>query len=301
MSSSLPTEDAMDMAVDDFGLGPWDSDPTSSKGEDKEDLRSELLPRGNSLPDAGGSYDPNGPERLTSYASSGSEAFAELPSDANNPSARSDYYDRMTTGIVEYLWPDGDTGAFAQQEDEEQSASLPGAPKNDHVTDSALQGLGNDWSGYTIQDQTNPIGHPYTDYVTSSDLKGNKMHRQATNHALVNDLTAAFLKEFGKKDLTRRHVMAFLQKQNQPQYLASDVIRCLKLSHSIFVKDVLDEFPIAKMATHGGVSLAALRDKLIQLEIDNVTRPELAHQFRRCAARISLVIADLNKLEGRNG
>jgi len=121
--------------------------------------------------------------------------------------------------------------------------------------------------------------------------------RRATNILLVSDLTQDFMKKFGKKDLTRRHIMSFLSGQNQPQFLASDIIRCLKLRHSVFVKDVLDEFPIAKTASDGKFSLSAIREKLIQLEIDSILQPEVSSQFRRCAANISNIIADLERLE----
>ncbi len=122
--------------------------------------------------------------------------------------------------------------------------------------------------------------------------------RTATNLTLVGDLTEKFLKEFGKKGLTKRHVLSFLQSQNHPQYLSSDVIRCLKHRHQVYVKDVLDEFPVVKTASN---SILATRDKVISLEIENLIRPEVSRVLRRVAASISTAIAVANKLEGRNG
>ena len=308
MSSGLPTESAADMAVDDFGLGPWDSTPSSTTdhGEDMEGVRSERNPRGKSVPDNGGPEDM-GPELLIGYPTT---ANSKLPSDEDNPSARSDYYDRMTMGQTEDLWPSEDSGVYAQEGDE----TLPGgSPENESSIDNNLGALGNAWSGYITQDQSKPNGFPSEDFRENVDYRRNDlngggtsiaskdrtMHKLATNHALVRDLTAEFLKEFGKKDLTRRHVMAFLQKGSHPQFLASDIIRCLKLSHDVFVKDVLDEFPVAKTASQRGLS--AVREQLIHLEAANVTNPDVAYHFRRCAARISQVLADLERLEDRNG
>ena len=121
--------------------------------------------------------------------------------------------------------------------------------------------------------------------------------RQATNINLVTDLTSQFLKACGKKDLTKRHVLAFLQSLGHPQFLSSDIIRCLKLSHEVYVKDVLDEFPVHRQTTASQTSIASLRDKLIQLEIDNVLDPKVSSVYRRCAANLSRVIVDLERLE----
>jgi len=86
---------------------------------------------------------------------------------------------------------------------------------------------------------------------TAREIKREKtaMQRNATNINQVVALTKDFLKEAGKKGLTKRHVLAFLQQRGLPQYLSSDVIRCLKLSHDIHVKDVLDEFPVYREAS----------------------------------------------------
>jgi len=67
MSSSLPTENALGKAVNEFGIGTYDSDNgITSRGEDDEDLKSESSPNGDSLPGTHGT-DPFGPDRLLSY------------------------------------------------------------------------------------------------------------------------------------------------------------------------------------------------------------------------------------------
>ncbi len=376
MSSSLPFDHGPSKAVKDLGIGTYDSqrDDDGSHGEDSEETRSETSPRGKTLPD-GGAADVFGPDRLLSYPStfsSDNTAVAELPgdidrtvthqhpntehvdsrvmtvtqsklpSDEDNPAARSDYYDRMVTGMKGDEWPTEDKGVYAQSE-------LPGVVKNEVTMDNYLQGIGNWWSGYEVEDTSGSQGFPSTDFkenvdydrsdlqdggrimasksvdrkqweqkmdealkiedphnkreailVLYDDLKriGSFGMRKATNVSVVNDLTSKFLKDFGKKDLTRRHVIAFLHVENAPQYLASDIIRCLKLSHNIYVKDVMDEFPVAKTASN--TSIASLRDKFIKLEMDNVLDKELSNGFRRCAANLSIVLAQMERLE-KNG
>lgn len=272
MSSSLPTDPAYDKAVLDFGVGTYDSDLNSPRGEDSEESPKKSLPG------------------------------TSLPSDANNPSARSDYYDQMTLGMNGDEWADEDTGVYADSQ-------LPSPDKNETHVDNSLGALGNEWSGYVVEDLVDNPGFPSGEAfnspphlrVCSSGNTHMSTHRRATNLGLVGDLTSDFLKKFGKKDLTRRHVMAFLQNCGQPQFLASDIIRCLKLRHSVFVKDVLDEFPVAKVASTGATSLASTRDSIVQLEVDNLANPELASELRRCAASISDVVALLERVGTRNG
>jgi hypothetical protein len=369
MAASLPTENALGKAVNEFGIGTYDSDNGITKrGEDDEDPKSETSPHGDALPGTHGT-DPFGPDRLLSYPQtfasdrlittsdgrvttiekytreladrlrdatgilpgdqettthqhpnmdvkepvtpSVAEA-SELPSDEDNPSPRADYYDRMKMGFSGNEWPDEDSGAWASEDD---SSNLPGVTKNEVTMDNFLNSIGNFWSGHETEDVSGPQGFPSEDFSENvnydrSDLQDGGhtlasetriMNRQATNIELVTGLTQDFVKKFGKKDLTRRHVMSFLSGQNQPQFLASDIIRCLKLRHSVFVKDVLDEFPIAKTASDGKSSLASIREKLIQLEISSILEPEVSAQFRRCAANISNAIAGLERLEARNG
>ncbi len=132
----------------------------------------------------------------------------------------------------------------------------------------------------------------------SQPKKKASMNRTATNIPLVNSLTKDFLKACGKKDLTKRHVLAFLQSLGQPQFLSSDIIRCLKLAHDIHVKDVLDEFPVARTASAaGGTTVARVRNKLIDLEGQFVLQPEVASVYRRCAANLTRVLIDMERLE----
>jgi hypothetical protein len=121
--------------------------------------------------------------------------------------------------------------------------------------------------------------------------------RQATNINQVVALTKDFLKEAGKKGLTKRHVLAFLQSRGLPQYLSSDIIRCLKLSHNVFVKDVLDEFPVARAAsTAGNTTVARVRNKLIDLECRYVLQPEVAGVLRRLAANLTRALIDMDRI-----
>lgn len=236
---------------------------------------------------------------------------SKLPNDGDNPSARSDYYDRMRQGLERAgdpksseLWADEDSGAYA-------SESLPTPGKNDAEMDNSLGALGNSWSGRTVEDLSNPTGFPSTDYSENvdfdrSDLDGggkvmaSGQRRVSTSIALVQELTAAFVKKCGKKDLTRRHVMAFLKEAGRSQYFASDVIRCLKLSYNVHVKDVLDEFPVVKTAS-SATSLASIRDKLVDLEILHMSEADTAKELRRCAAALSDAVAITDRLGVSNG
>lgn len=80
-------------------------------------------------------------------------------------------------------------------------------------------------------------------------LEASMNTRKATNLELVGTLTTDFIKKYGKKDITRRHVMAFLKESGYHQYLASDVVRCLKLRHDVHMADVLDQFPTSTKKT----------------------------------------------------
>ena len=357
MPAALPTDNAVDKAVDTFGIGTYDSqsDASGNHGEDSNVKE----PAGKNLPD-GGPPDVFSPDRLLSYpddpdmrtgswwtgvfaaadlpgesdrdvthahpdmssldsrvrsVSKGGRAdksaLSELPSDSGNPSARSDYYDKTVTGGTGDTWPKEDSGAYVSQEITSET-SLPGVMKNEEVLDNGLQSLGNWQSGYEVEDISGRQGFPTTDFSENVDFdrsdlqdggrviasRGNDMKRTATNINLVNGLTSDFLKEFGKKGLTKRHVLSFLQKKGEPQFLSSDIIRCLKLSHEVYVKDVLDEFPVAKKAS-GAPRLASVRDRLIQLEIDHISNPGVSSVYRRCAADLARVMADLERIEAR--
>lgn len=248
------------------------------------------------------------PDMSTLDSSVPSVAKTSLPSDSGNPSARSDYFDRTVAG-VEDAWATEDSGAYVSQE-KSGSSELPGVVKNDEHMDNGLQSAGNWQSGFVLQDAADPHASDFaenTDYDRDDPQdggrilasKGSPMNRVSTNISLVSGLTADFLKEFGKKGLTKRHVLSFLQSRGEPQFLSSDVIRCLKLSHEIYVKDVLDEFPVSKKAS--SPSLASLRDRIIGLEADSIEIPSVSSGFRRCAADLARVMADLERIGYPNG
>lgn len=341
--SALPTDNALDKSVQEFGIGTYDFPQSQFEhGEDSEDPPSEMGPNGKALPDGGGSMDPFGPDRLLSYPatySSGdlpgdydsppkgrkrtdetldsvvhSVSQAKLPDDSDNPSAKSDYYDTMTMGSlkelskyilsaigdaesVENIWADEDSGAWASEKDQ----SLPGVNKNDVNSDNDLGALGNYWSGSILEDVTGPYGFPTEELSENADFPrsdqddggyvmasgGIGMNRQATNINLVMKLAQEFLKECGKKGLTRRHVLSFLQKAKQHQYLASDIIRCLKLSHSIYIKDVLDEFPVAKTASIKTHSLDTLTESVVDLSVLYRNTPEVFKELQACVSDIA--------------
>jgi hypothetical protein len=353
-ATSLPTENADDKAVSDFGIGMYNV-PVSKwyHGEDDEDLKSEALPNGPSLPDGGGPEDPFGPDRLLSYpqtfsscihdneheyeydlddetASAGlpgdfdrpspsrrlqddtiqTVADSKLPNDADNPSSRSDYYDHMNIGIdISDVWADEDSGAWASND----KKSLPGVTKNNINMENELGALGNAWSGHVLEDVTGPYGFPATELSENADFPssenddggrvmasgGISMTRLATNIKLVDELTTGFLKKFGKKDLTRRHVLAYLQTLGHPQFLASDMIRCLKLRHSIYVKDVLDEFPVMKKASIESTNLDSVVDKIIDLAVLYRHNPDIVRTLRTCAAKVSLAACFYEKAARR--
>jgi hypothetical protein len=361
MPASLPTTNTVDKAVDTFGMGTYDSqrDEEGDHGENSEKTE----PEGESLPEDGGPLDPFGPDRLLSYpqtyTSQGKHASAnvpgeldrppssrrinddtiqpavesvsqaKLPDDEDNPPARSDYYDKMTTGQgrMNNIWPTEDSGAYTSQEKTSDSA-LPTVNKNEETMDNFLGALGNYWSGTEIEDISGPQGFPTedfaenVDYDRSDNQDGGKimagknptltfLHsgllavsdaipRLATDLTLVASLTKEFIQEFGKKDLTRRHVMAFLTERGRPQYLASDIIRCLKHDHKLVVPDVLDTFPIAKIAS-GRIGIAGVRDHIINLQFENIQDEDTSCVLGRCAADLAHVMIDLEKVEGLDG
>jgi len=269
-----------------------------------------------------------------------SVAKSELPSDEDNPPARADYYDPMHFGKEsDEIWPDEDSGAYAGEEDE--SESLPGATHNDVTMKNWLDALGNAWSGYIQEDMNDPKGFPSQDFSENVDyqktndsthggrvLAGGDMRttydsleptpgliralartapRTATDLKLVVELTKNFLKKHGKKDITRRAITAFLQDNDygDRQYLASDIVRCLKHNHKIVIPDVLDTFPITKTAS-GKIEIAnngltGVYNRLIDLEVEHLHIPETASILRRCAARLARVMVSLERIENRDG
>lgn len=355
MSSSLPFEDALQKVVQQFGLGPYDSSEEDEHGEDSNKREpKKSLPDGGggsvllAEPEVMQSY-PSTPTTFASvrlpqfryYAAAAivpgdadrpspghsgeddtlapgvpSVSNSQLPNDGDNPSARSDYSDRMRQGLDRApdpdgaaIWADEDAGAYAGEK-----KSLPDEAKNEVSRDNSLGALGNAWSGYVLNEEAGPQAFPSTDYLEDSNYPRSdrddggyvmaSQGRVATNIGLVQELTDAFIKACGKKDLTRRHVMAFLKSVGKSQYFASDVIRCLKLSHKVYVKDVLDEFPVAKTAsshTPASPTLATTRGTLIELEIAHMADPDTAKELRRCAASLSDVIALVERSGVSNG
>lgn len=319
--SSLPTDNALDKAVNTFGLGMYDEAiPKGTTGENSN-VRE---PVGKSLPDGGGSYDPFGPDRLMGYPDNMTAsarlpgdldrnpanyrsdtiedpvmtvAYAKLPEGTDGPVARSDYYDRTVTGSISDIWPThgGDVWADDHRYDVD---SLPAAKQNNKVVFNNTQPLGNFWSGKIIQDQDVPQGFPSTDYNVdrSPTISDSKMGstKLASNPDLVRGLVQKFFAEFGKKDLTKRHFLAFLQNEGLPQYLSSEMILCASEDHSVFVKDVLDEFPFKKQAS------SDLRSSLISAEISHLRSPEVSKIFRHAAAAVAEADAYLQKKDRRS-
>ena len=299
------------------------------------DARVETTADGSILPQEQG-VDGRDPGHFTKKKTSQkSTGHSELPDDGDNPAARSDYFDHMMPGhsgssrkalFSDYVAPTEDMGAYAgKKKKTSEESELPAPMKNEETRDNTLQSLGNWWQGKEIEDISSPYGFPATDFDENIDydrsdnqdggttvpLGDPKMFasgrtsmttRQATNIHQVVGLTKDFLKEAGKENLTKRHVLAFLQLRNLPQYLSSDIIRCLKISHDIHVKDVLDEFPIARKASAAiGTSIGRARHALIALECKHVLDPEVASVLRRCAANLTRALIDMERLEAGNG
>jgi hypothetical protein len=253
---------------------------------------------------------------------------SELPQ-GDFPVARSDYYDRMSWGTITRnkapsdIWALEDSGAYVSGEMEDgEGSNLPSPSSNEVSMDDFLGALGNSWQGFVTEDLSDPKGFPSTDfsenadYPVSNDGVGyviahsdtsnthvdmdNTMNtRKATDLELVKSLTKEFLKEYGKKNIVRRQVLAFLQNKSLPQYLASDIVRCMKHEHKIVIPDVMDRFPIIAAETRSKV--ANVWNDIIKLEIKNITDSEVSSVCRRSAADLAHVMAALEKLEGPNG
>jgi hypothetical protein len=327
MPSGLPTEEGLSKKVKDFGVGTYDGqrDSQSDAEEDGGSRRS--------LPDNGGSMDPFGPDRLLSYPDTRnssaivpgdynrhrrqrdgetidnvvpSVANDSLPSDDNNPSSRSDYYDDMKIGSKSYdsIWPDEDSGSYA-------SDSVPGHQQNNKMMDTSGP-LGNYWSGFTIEDQNVSYGFPSEDFKENTDfqktndqghggqvvisMRKQNMNRVSTDLDMVGDLTSEFLKKCGKKDITRRCVTSFLQEKGlgYAKHLASDIIRCMKLRHKVTIADVLDQFPIAKQAS--SLDLRVISSKVLNASCQYDYGSDEAIVLRKCAFDIASVERELEKV-----
>ncbi len=310
---SYPQEEAI-RGKHASGMLPGDPDRPPRSPRPADDTFDDVLPT-------------SGPSSVGGEEEEEPDGASELPS-GHWPAARSDYYDTTTRGSsltpVEDMWAPEASGAYVSNEDE--GSKLPGSMDNDASMDDFLGALGNWWSGFVLEDQNIPEGFPSEDLLENSAYPksndgtsggkviahvdtsyapsdtGEDMSRTATNLELVGDLTKEFLKEFGKKDLVRRHVLAFLTGKALPQYLASDIVRCLKHRHKITIPDVMDRFPVAKTASDPGRKiLSTTWERFIQLEHEHILEPEVASQFRRCAANLAHVMAGLERLEGSDG
>lgn len=319
MPSQLPTTDSTSRKVKDFGVGTYDSPIQSEYNEegdfefhgeslptrrDPRDLKGDDLIGGPDVPvsEVGklGSSDLPGdldrpprqkkkPEDSTITSPIESVAQSALPTDKNNPPARSDYYDKTKIG----------------------DTMLPGSINNDQSLDRFLESLGNWWSGWTETDVAQPMSFPkvdrppeetdkYTSVPMGTASTGNHvMNRQATNLDLVGTLTSEFLKKHGKKGLTRRHVMAFLRVGGYHQYLASDIVRCLQQRHNIHVADVLDQFPISdvKSKTASVGMKADIVKNLVEIRkgiasIDSDDR-HASESLKTCGDNIMKIVAEM--------
>ncbi len=447
MASSLPTDDALSKAVDTFGYGTYDGQRDDDlHGEDDESrepagssLPSEpsegfdmefmlsypqeqaLGPKHASLDwflssilPGDGDRPPPGPrpadktvDDLAAPPSDVRISDTSLPSDPDNPAARTDDYDKMTMGYTKDgtgrpmplsntkagpgrlltfddvrrfvppgmterdcelellrgveeanrvlgaalgdIWPSEDSGSYVTSEKKDVSdqsditpeleetdepgvaykekgghyvdqdgyvESFPEPERNDSSQEDSLGALGNAWSGYTVEDLSNPSGFPTDNFTEEADYMDEnpilpevwhlqpfgfastagtiKMNRQATDIEKVRELTAAFLKEHGRKSIVRRSVLSFLQGEGLPQYLASDVIRCMKHDHGILVPDVMDTFPLAKDAPEDLRRLASLHGRLLELSITTSDR-KVASRLTRCAASVARALAKLER------
>lgn len=245
------------------------------------------------------------------------------------PAARADYYDNTVLGAesMDDIWTDTVTNTYSEKEDGVDGNSLPGVTKNEISIDDLLGAFGNSWSGIIEEDLSGPNGFPSVDFSENVDYpksnddtigqlvasvdasinfkkSGGKMNRIATDTELVESLTKDFLKQFGKKNLVRRHVLAFLQDRKLPQYLASDVVRCLKHNHQIVIPDVMDTFPLAKIASGDSLDskkfIESTIRSLITFRNANSISDETRVSLTVCEARLASVLVDLELLEVSN-
>lgn len=257
MPSQLPTTDTLSQRVHNFGVGTYDSGVSSPDNDEGDsEVRRESLPAVKDLRDTGEEMNGYGycpkldpriaeavlpgdldrppscrkkPESSVIMTPLDTVAQSKLPSDEHNPSARSDWYDKTKMGHT----------------------SLPGPPDNEETLDNFLGALGNMWSGWELENVAQPLSFPTmdrppeeVDKFTSVPVGASTMKKFSTDLSLVGTIAEEFLKKNGKKGLTRRHVMAFLQQEGYHQYLASDVVRCLQQRHGVDIVDVLDMFPV---------------------------------------------------------
>jgi hypothetical protein len=195
----------------------------------------------------------------------------------------------VSTGSSD-VWGDEPGDVFA-------SETLPGPARHDETTgylDTHYGPMG----GKRIQDQTDSFDHkdfPQGNVVTSSI-------RVATNHELVRDLVKDFIKDHGKKDITKRHIVAFLKAKGSYAFLSSDMIRCLNLEHNAKVMDVLDVFPVKVASVKPGdldssaVRVASIREALVASLQDSSTPTSTVNEYHRIAADLALALAAYERI-----
>lgn len=234
---------------------------------------------------------------------------SQLPDD-EDPPARTDYYDSMQSGsnpiqfdAIKDIWPSQDTGAYVSSE------SLPTPPNNDQKSDIYTNGIGNYMSGFVLEDQAVPEGFPSEDYLENSSypqsntdtipgggivaMQGRVMRHIATDIPFVENLTKQFLKDHGKKNITRRAVTSFLQDNGHgdKQYIASDIVRCLKHSHNIIVPDALDIFPVKTASMKNGLN--EIHRELVAMEIRYSDNKLVSNEIGKCAVKIASIMSIL--------
>lgn len=132
--------------------------------------------------------------------------------------------------------------------------------KNETEQDRMYQG-GNSLSGYTVQDQNDDNqGFPNLDDPYKNRTVVSMKKRQATNFVLVNELCDEFLKD-KYTNITKRHVLRFLSIKGQPQYLSSDMIRCLNERKNLAIKDVLGEFNASDELARNAIPVELLENQ----------------------------------------
>ena len=345
MASGLPTESALNKTMQTFGLGAYDLPQAGFEhGEDSNKKKSErALPDAGGPQDPFGpdrllSYPDTvlaatmrfNDEDASSDSLVSIEGVSELPGDpyrpptsakypthldtpittvaesklpSAGPPTRTDYYDRMTTAFsVDNYWNSDDTSVYASE-----PVSLPGSEDNEAQISNGLNGIGNSWSNYIVEDQNVPYGHPSDTFAEGRNYQKTNasektMRKVAVNVPLVRGIVADLLKEHGKKNLSRRHIMAFLATKGCPQYLASDVVRCLQVDHDLIVRDALDEFPVRTASTvYRTAALSTAWHQMIHLELSNIRETAVADQCRFAASELAKALAVLDRLGYDNG
>lgn len=307
------------------GMLPGDLDTNRPQRTDKPDsgTKDDVVPTSGPPADSGHAVSD---EETKTYPD-----HSQLPT-GKLPAARSDYYDRTLYGAsIDQIWPSEDSGAYAgesheHQDDEDDegetgASGLPTPGKADVTMGDFLESFGNANQGFVWEDTSDAIGFPSQEFKENVDFpksnddtlgqlvasfgtsiagrdSGEHMtERTATDVKLVTELTKDFLKKFGKKNIVRRHVLAFLQDKQLPQYLASDIVRCLKHQHKVVIPDVMDTFPLGHIAGEGKSGLGAAHRGITELWLRHSDDPATSAALRRCASRLGDVLAELDRSE----